>query len=214
MSGPAETATPPRQRVREAIMDLVLANGVEAVTMEMVIERAGVERAFFEREYGDLEGCYVQVDDENSNAFEAEVVAAFEAEEAWRDGLRAAAYAAARFIRENPREVSFGGVHMFSAGDRAQVSRERLLHRMVDLVDRGRRELDDPDSMNRGVAESVIGSIYTQMIKELNSGRGTSAAEDFVPDLMYIAVRPYLGHAAAAEELVHPPPPQHPEGGD
>jgi hypothetical protein len=31
-------------------------------------------------------------------------------------------------------------------------------------------------------------------------------AEDVVPDLMFVAVRPYLGHEAAREELSIPPP--------
>lgn len=182
MPGPVETATPLRQGVREAIMDLLLIHRVESVTAEMMIERAWVEHSFFE----------------------AEVVATFEAEaeDAWRDGPRAAAYAAAKFIRENPREVSFGGVHMFMAGDPARVSRERPLHRTDDFVDPGRQELDDADS------------IYTQLVKELDIGRGTSSAEDFVPDLMYVAVRPYLGHAAAAEELAYSPPSKRSEGGD
>jgi len=214
MRGSLGTASPPRQRVREAIMDLVLANGVEAITAGMVIERAGVDVAFFEREFGTLEDCYVKVYEENTEAFEQVVDAAFASRYSWRDGLRASAYAAARFIRDHPREVRFGVVQMFSAGERAQLSRERLLHRMVDLVDLGRQELDDPDSMSRGVAESAIGSIYTQLITDLQAGRGTGGAESFVPDLMYVAVRPYLGHEAAAEELTIPPPPERPEGGD
>lgn len=214
MAGAAKTAAPPRERVREAIMDLVLANGVEAVTAAMVIERAEVEAAYFEREFGGLEGCYVSVYEENTEAFEAAVDAAFADGATWRDGLRAAAYAAAHHIRDHPREVSFGVVRMFAAGEQAQLSRERLLHRMVDMVDRGRRELDDPESVSRGVAEATIGSIYTQLVSDLQAGRGTGAAENFVPDLMYVAVRPYLGDAAAREELSIPPPSERPKGGD
>jgi AcrR family transcriptional regulator len=214
MAGPPEVAAPDRARVREAIMDLVLANGVEVVTAGMVAERARVDPRSFEREFGTLEDCYISVYEENTEAFEAEVDAAFNGGGRWRDGLRAAAYAAARHIRDHPREVAFGVVQMFQAGERAQISRERLLHRMVDLVDRGREELDDPASMSRGVAESVVGSIYSQLIADLEGGGGTGAAEDFVPDLMYVAVRPYLGAEAAAEELAIPPPPEPPEGGD
>lgn len=195
-------------------MDLVVANGVEAVTAGMAAERAGLDAATFGREFGTLEDCYVSIYEENTEAFEGEVDAAFRSGDCWRDGLRAAAYAAARHIRDHPREVAFGAIRMFSVGERAQISRERLLHRMVDLVDRGRQELDDPASMSRGVAESVVGSIYTQLITDLHHGRGTGAAEDFVPDLMYVAVRPYLGPEAAAEELTIPPPPEPPEGGD
>jgi hypothetical protein len=66
--------------------------------------------------------------------------------------------------------------------------------------------------MGRGVAEGVIGSIYGLLVKELQDGDGVAAAEGYVPEMMYLAVRPYLGHDVAREELSIPPPPERPEG--
>ena len=74
------------------------------------------------------------------------------------------------------------------------------------MIDAGRRELDDPESMGRSAAEGVFGSIYEALVKEQQAGKGTEAAYEFVPELMYIAVRPYLGHDAAREELSIPAP--------
>jgi hypothetical protein len=88
----------------------------------------------------------------------------------------------------------------------AQAQRESHLQRMVEMIDAGRQELDDPDSLGRGVAEGVFGSIYSHLVKDVQAGKGTKAAEDYVPELMYIAVRPYLGHEAAMEELTIPAP--------
>jgi AcrR family transcriptional regulator len=195
------------------MMDLALAEGVEDLTVAMVVERAGVDPAFFAREYGSLEDCYVKVYEENTEEFESVVMAAFDGPRAWRDRLRAAAYATARFIRDHPRYGAFGVVRMFSAGDIAQVYRERQLQRMVDLIDLGRQELDDPDSMSRRIAEGVVGAIYARVIDSLQDDGAIRSVEDFVPDLMYVAVRPYLGHEAALEELSIPPPKERPKGG-
>lgn len=199
-----------RARIREATLDVVLKSGYEAMTVEMVIDRAGVERADFDAMFTGKDQLYLTLFEEITREYEAELDAAFAKHEVWRESLRAAAYAAARFIRDHPREVGFGVVRMFSAGDLAQAHRERQLQRMVDLVDLGRQELDDPDSVGRGVAEGVIGSIYGLLVKELQSGKGAGAAESFVPDLMYLAVRPYLGHEVAREELSIPAPPEPP----
>jgi AcrR family transcriptional regulator len=203
-----------RERISEAMIDLVLEHGYEATTIEMVLERAGVGRGAFDRLFDGKEHLYLEIFWGVQAVFDRAVAEAFAAHEDWREALRASAYTAARYIRDHPREVRFGVVQMFAAGDLAQVYRERQLHGMVDLIDRGRQELDDPESMSRGVAEGVLGSIYGILIKELQSGAGVSTAESYVPEMMYLAVRPYLGHEVAREELTIPPPPEPGEADD
>jgi AcrR family transcriptional regulator len=202
----ADAAPSVRERIHKATVDIVYEGGYETLTVAAVVERAGIERAEFDRLFSDKEDLYLGLFEVIAVRFEAEVLAAFETHDEWRDSLRACAYAAASHLRERPREVIFGVLRMYDAGELAQAHRELLLQRMVDLIDLGRQELDDPDSMGRGVAEGVIGSIYGVLVKELQKGRGVSASESFVPDLMYMAVRPYLGHEVAREELSIPPP--------
>jgi AcrR family transcriptional regulator len=203
-----------RRRICEAMIDLVLEEGYEEATVAEVIARAGVDRAGFDRHFKGKDDLYVQLYQEIADAFDKEVIEAFEEHASWRDGLRACAYTAARHIRDRPREIRFGTVRMFVAGDLAQARRDQQLHRMVDLIDRGREELDDPSSMSRGVAEGVIGSIFGLLVKELQGGEGAATAESYVPELMYIAVRPYLGQEVASEELTIPAPPERRAGND
>ena len=98
-------------------------------------------------------------------------------------------------------------IQMLGVGDMAQAYRDRYLGEIVNLIDEGREELPDPDSMSRDVAIGVFGSIYQFLLRELEGGREPVTAESFVPQLMYIAVRPYLGHDAAREELTVEAPP-------
>jgi hypothetical protein len=135
--------------------------------------------------------------------FEKRVWGAYAGHERWRDGIRAAAYAAADYIDEYPRATRFGVVQMLGVGPLAQAHRERFLQHIVDLIDEGRRELDDPESVGRSTAEGVLGSIYESLGQSLRGGMPSSAREA-VPELMYVAVRPYLGHEAAREELEIP----------
>jgi AcrR family transcriptional regulator len=199
---------PERDSVAEAVVDLMIERGYEGMSVDLVVARAGIDRAEFDWRYDGLEDCVLKVYWWYTDAFTEAVVASYEGEDSWRDGFRAAAYAAARWIRDNPRIVNFGTVQMFGAGLMAQAQRTSHLQRMVDLIDAGRQELDDPDSVGRGVAEGVFGSIYEFTVREVRAGNGPKSALDFVPELMYIAVRPYLGAAAAREELKIPAPPE------
>jgi AcrR family transcriptional regulator len=197
-----------RERLREAVLDLVGSHGLDETSVAMILDRAGVDRAAFEREFGDKEGCVLQIYTETNDRFLREVFAAFETGGSWRDSLRAAAYTAARFLRDHPREVRLNVIQILSAGDMALAERDRYHQLLVSLVDAGRQELDDPDSVPRSVAEGVVGSIQALMVREVGARGGAAAALDFVPELMYLAVRPYLGHEVAREELTIPPPPE------
>jgi AcrR family transcriptional regulator len=203
-NGDAELAAE-RRRIGEAMLELVAERGYAATTVREVLERAGVSRADFKRLYAGKQECFLRVYEEMSERFSEHVFAAFESEEEWRDGLRAAAYAAARWIRDHPREARYGVIEMVAAGEFAQARRETTLRRFVDLVDSGREQLDKPDAVSRSMAEGVIGGVLGMLTKSLRHG-AEGGKETLVPDLMFMAVRPYLGHEAAREELSIPPP--------
>jgi AcrR family transcriptional regulator len=204
-------AAPPsaaREQIAAAAIDLAAEHGYEATTIELVVERAGVTRADFDRHFAGKEDCAMQLYEEYLGGFVALVLGAAAREPEWRDSMRAAGYAAARFVRDNPRLAQVGVVQMLAAGSMVEARRAGMMDPIVDLIDAGRNQLANPDSIGRGVAEAVLGSIYEIAIRDLASGRGTSSAEAIVPQLMYVAVRPYVGHGLAREELEIPPPPE------
>jgi AcrR family transcriptional regulator len=189
-------------------MTLVVERGFELTTIAAVIERARVPAALFEREFTDLADCCLQIYLANVAEFDRHVFASADGPAPWRDRLRATAYAAARYVRDRPLETNFDMTQMVTAGELAYAHRDRYVRRIVDLIDEGRTELDDPDALGRAAAEAAFGSVYGLLSKQLRDGGATKTAEEFVPELMYIAVLPYLGPEAAAEELHIPPPSQ------
>lgn len=197
----ADLSSAQRQRLVSALTDLAFEHGYEAVTLEMVCEKAEVAQELVEESFGDLGSLSGWTHLQNAREFDEMVRSAYERESAWRDKLRAAAYAAARFIENRPRRVQFAITALLRAGPMAQVVREGQLEYMVDMIDQGRQELDDPESMDRSVAEGVMGAIYGKLTSEVQIHEGRVRASDFVADMMYVAVRPYLGDEAAREEL-------------
>jgi AcrR family transcriptional regulator len=211
-SGAGAGSPPERERVKEAMIDLVIELGYEATSLELLLQRADVTPTDFERHFTDKRACFLWVFETEVDRFNGLMLAAYDQHDNWRDGLRAAAYALARFVRENPRFVLYGTIAMSGGGDLAQVQRDAVLQTYVDLIDAGRQELEDPDAVHHSAAEAVIGSIFTTLRKNAAVDRVTDP-EQLVPEFMYLAVRPYLGQDAAHEELSIPPPPEQGEEG-
>lgn len=188
----------------EALLDLTFERGYEAIAVADVVERAGVPADEFERRFASKDACALALFDAFLTDYQAFVRAAYEGEAAWPDSMRAAAYAVAEWIEAHPREVRFGTVDMLWAGEVFQAHREAGFQSFVDIIDAGREAAPDPAAIPAAAAESVIGSIAELMTKRLRHGKLDFYA--LVPQLMYLAVLPYLGEKAAARELTIPPP--------
>jgi AcrR family transcriptional regulator len=198
-------SAPARERLLDALLDEVVENGYPGATVQGVCARAGAEREDFNRCFPSLEDCAVAVLDRVMERIEPTVRRAYESQERWPDSLRAFSYATARWIVENPKETRFAAVGLLAAGEMAQARREAGFRTFLDVIDAGRLELEDPDSVPALTAERVIGSFATMLTHRIPDQQFNPY--DFVPELMYMAVRPYLGAEAARRELSIPPPP-------
>jgi AcrR family transcriptional regulator len=191
-------------RLCDAMLDLVLSEGYDGVRVEDLIERAEVGRDEFDRLFASKEECAIATFDRSFDRYRQSVRAAYDSEPEWVDALRAAAYASAQWFVEHPRDVRFGILGLLWASEMAQVRREAALREFVAMIDAGRRHAPDPDSIPPYTAEGVIGSYVGIMTKRMP--HEDIDPRGMVPELMYIAVRPYLGEDAAQRELAMPPP--------
>jgi AcrR family transcriptional regulator len=193
-------ADPARARIAAALVSLVGEHGYAATTIEMVCERARAGRAHFDRCFAGKEDCFLSVHDEAAAEFCMRISEATDGAAAWHDRLWAAGWAAMRFFDEDPIRARFLIVEVNGAGSGAQARRDRLLQALADLVDGGRGELDEPGLVSRCTAEIVAGAIYGTLVGKLEEGCVERRAE-FLPELVYMAVMPYLGSRAAEDEL-------------
>ncbi len=109
-----------------------------------------------------------------------------------------------RFFEEDPARARFLVVEVNGTGSGAQSRRDRTLQGLADIVDGGREELEKPESVSRCTAEIVAGAIYGTVLGRIESGY-IERREDFLAELVYIAVLPYLGSRAAEDELLVQP---------
>jgi hypothetical protein len=132
--------------------------------------------------------------------------AAFAAQQGWADQLRAVAYEMLRFLQEDEARARLMVIEVLDSSPRAVEVRERGMEGLIELIDLGRCELEDPGALPRSAAEIAAGVIYNRLHVGVERGVDTLGPE-MVRELMYTAVLPYLGTEAALAELTKPPIP-------
>lgn len=128
---------------------------------------------------------------------------AFGGQQRWVDQLRAVAYEMLRFLREDEARARLMVIDVLSSTPKAIAVRENGMEALTELIDLGRRELADPDSVPRTVAVVAAGTIYNRIHVGVEAGVRTLNA-GLVRELMFTAVLPYLGIEAALTELEAP----------
>ncbi len=199
-----EPADPARDRIAAAVIALVGSCGFTETSVEMVCEEAKTRRSHFDRCFAGKEDCFLTVHDEVAEEFCDRVLAAHAGASSWHDRVWAAGWAAMRFFHEDAIRARFLVVEVNGSGGGAQFRRDIVLQRLADILDGGREQLEKPDSVSRCTAEIVAGAIYGTVLARIESG-SIERGEDFLPELVYMAVMPYLGSRAAEEELLVQP---------
>jgi hypothetical protein len=133
------------------------------------------------------------------------VTLAFAEEEEWCDRLRSAAHEMLLFFCEDHERARMMTVGVFPVGARAQLIRDQGVQGLIELIDQGRQELDDPSSMTRATAQRIGDEIYRRLHMAIAADRFDELAP-MVPELMHYAVLPYVGSEIAMQELSIPPP--------
>jgi AcrR family transcriptional regulator len=191
---------PARARLAAAVIALVGEYGYAATTVEMICSRARAGRCHFDRCFAGKEDCFLSLHDDVAAEFCERVEEAGAAARCWHDRVWAAGWAAIRFFQEDPLRARFLIVEVNGAGSGAQARRDRILSGLADLLDGGREELEQPVHVSRCTAEILAGAIYSTLAGKIDTGC-IERHQEFLPELVYMAVLPYLGSRAAEDEL-------------
>lgn len=201
---PPEEA-PEQVRIERALVELCIERTYANLTLPMVLERAEVDRATFERWYEDLEDCFCRIYARMRDEYLVRVATAFAEPGTWREHMRRSAYHTLDFLREDPVRARISFVEVLYAGDRAKLIRDEAMQALFALIDQGRNEPTAPAVLSRFTAEAIGSAIYQRIQTAIENDE----LEQFEPgmrEMMYLAVLPYLGEEAAREELALPLP--------
>ncbi|HWB69685.1 MAG TPA: hypothetical protein VG518_06880 [Solirubrobacterales bacterium] len=183
-----------------AVVGVVRARGYERATVEDFAVWMGLSRDRFERRFAGKADAVLEVLEGLLASFRADVQAAFDRESRWPDNLRAAARAGDSWLRRNPDCAHFALVSVLEAPELIRVRREETILWGAALVDHGRQMAPDPDAVPLSAPLIAVGAMV-ETLRRAYEGSAEHQAIASVPQLMYAAVRPYLGEEAARREL-------------
>ena len=192
-------ASPERERIVEALIEIAAERGYAETTIELILDRAGLDRPAFDRHFRGKYDCFLTAWQEINEGCMREMLEAFNSQEEWPDRLRAVACEIVDNLRNDPSRASFA-VEVLSAGDAARARRDMTMRVIASLIDAGRNEMDDPESVPHTTAEALAGSAYGQVYAKVVRGEADELPA-LVPQLMSAAVMPYLGVEAGLAEL-------------
>jgi AcrR family transcriptional regulator len=193
----AETSE--RMRIVAALIEVGAEQGYLDTTIEMIVERAGVDREAFDHHFNSKYDCFLTTWQEINEECVASIMRVYESQEEWADRLRAVAHSIARSLQLEPDRALFG-IEVLASGRAARARRDMTLRAITSLIDAGRNEMEDRDSVPHSTAEALAGAAYCQMFAKVADG-STEELPGMVPQLMSAAVMPYLGIEAALAEL-------------
>jgi AcrR family transcriptional regulator len=193
-----------RRLIQDAMVRCVVRNGYDHTTIEEVIEEASVTLPVFAAHFRSREDCYLQATDAIMARLAERLLSSFNVEQSWRDRLRAAAWGFLKWTAEEPEAARFGFVEMFRGPQKALEHRDRYMEALADLVDAGREQLVDPEAVPRTMARAIVGAIDGTVSIHLARGNSDDASV-LLPQLLCLALMPYIGTEAALEELRRTP---------
>ena len=196
---PTRTGGDERDAIVDALIEVAAERGYGRTTIELVLERAGLDRPAFDRHFRGKYDCFLSAWQEVNEDCLATMMRAYESREEWPDRLRAVAAQVIEGLSRDPSRAHFG-VEVLAAGDAARARRDMTMRVIASLIDAGRREMEDPEAVPHTTAEALAGSAYGQIYSRVVRGAADELPE-LLPQLMSAAVLPYLGIEAAMSEL-------------
>jgi AcrR family transcriptional regulator len=191
-----------RERLLAAMLRATAELGYRELSVQDVLERAGVSRPTFYEHFDNKEDCFLAAFDTAAARLRQRLEAAGEEGETWRERLRPTLEELLRFVTDEPDAAMTLIVDARAACPPALLRRDELLDHFASCLDtQVRAESADPPSAI--AAAGIVGGIEALLYARLNRGE-TDGIESLLPSLMYFAVLPYEGQAAASEELAVP----------
>jgi AcrR family transcriptional regulator len=186
-----------RDRIFDSLAAVCAERGYPATTVEAVTLHAGVSRRTFYDLFADKEDCFISAYDLIVDRLLGAVEDAYLAgERPWAQRLAAALRAVIEGFTAEPAIARLVIVEVLAAGRLALAHRDAALARFAAFFQAGRAALPRAMEDQELVAQAVIGGLYETLFTYTIGGHVDRLSE-LLPDLVYCALVPYLGHAGA-----------------
>ncbi len=189
-----------RTRIMAALLAVVLAEGSHRLTVAKIARRARVSRRTFHELFRDPEDCFLATFDTALSSAQELARSTYSSQPGWRQGMRAAVPALLALGEREPGLAKLCVVHALCAGERVLERRAQAVQRLARAIHTGRELTDTPPELALLGARTLAGGLLALVEEHLRRHQHAPLSDLHGP-LISMIVMPYLGHAAACEEL-------------
>jgi AcrR family transcriptional regulator len=200
-----------REALTHAMLELSGERGYRQATLKRLLAISGVEPSQFYRHFRNRGECFAAAYELEAERLCGSLLGACARESSLRDGVHTAILELLRFAVDRPNTVRAILCEVQVAGGVALSKHDELLDRLSHALSSASGEPQDPPQSPHTAtptppraAEFIVGAIEGVVKSCLSEPRNLSAV---VPELMHIALGPYLGEDVARAELSRQPPP-------
>lgn len=191
-SAGAVIAARQRERLLDATERLVAELGFSATSIERISREARVSTASFYEQFADKEECFLAALDRAVEDARARLAAAVPPAAAWPDQIREGLRALLALIAAHPNRARMCLVEAPVDGPQLRARYEAMLDSAAPKLREGRAFGSDPDAFADSLEEATIGGLAFLLQQRLGAG-GSEGIEEMLPQLLDIALAPYLG---------------------
>jgi AcrR family transcriptional regulator len=181
-----------RQRVLGAIADCCAEKTFAATTIADIVARAGVSRRTFYKLFANKQTCFEAAVNAFGEEIAATVAEARSDEDPWPDAIRKTIAAVLELLASKPALTKLALIEAVGV-------QPHLINGYWEMVvDKLRipRPPDKEDALPADAARIAVGTAQVLIAQQVATGR-TKQLPSLLPDLVYIAVLPFVGQEEA-----------------
>jgi AcrR family transcriptional regulator len=185
-----------RERMLLAVAEAVAEQGFVTTTVADIIARARLSRRTFYEHFADKEECFLAAYDTVVEQLLAAVGQAYEQADGWPQKVHDGLETFLAYLAAEPAFARMCIVEVVAAGPEARSRRDAAMRVFVDFLEPGRTEAPKGIVVPALAADIVVGGIYEIIYSRLQRNAADELVE-MLPELLYSALVPYIGHRAA-----------------
>ncbi len=189
-----------RERILDAATEVFAERGYQGTTIDNIVAAAKVGVGSFYELFDNKPDCFVQVYERIVAGARERISAAIPAGAEWPEQVCAALRALLEQIEAEPLRARVALVEVQTAGSAALASHEQTIDSVIPVLARGREASPVGGELPPHLEEAIVGGLAWLLQQRLVLGE-FEGAEALLPDVLEIAVEPYIGKAATASML-------------
>jgi AcrR family transcriptional regulator len=201
-SAPARSSDP-RRDILDALVRTIALRGYDRTTIDRVLLAAEVPAPVFDEHFEDKQDCLLAALDELIARIEGAISGRIDGSERWSERVRVGLQTLLAAFADDPDGARVALVECLGAGEAAIARVRSAIAKAIPVLEIGRRGDGDArgsapstDHLPAQTSEAVVGGIASILHRRVLEGR-TAELPALLPDLLYFALMPYLGHERA-----------------